>query len=134
MVSIPRHHWRALCTSIKEADLGRWSYISTADKDCVTLCTFICSSPPTISMTITISSLTPDNNWSLHIGHLHVSGEQVDCLPTTVHYLSDLHTILNGIDKCNLCIGSDDKKFTPIIESHNGSFNNQYGKCYFLIL
>lgn len=129
----PRGNWETLCASAKMADLGRWSYISTADEDTITLCKFTASTPPTVYMTINISSPTPTchSNWNLLVGRTHLSVEQVSNLPGTIHSMSDLYTMLNGIDKCNFCIGCSDKKFTPLIELHNGNFCDQYGECPF---
>lgn len=133
LVSLPRLHcgWELLRTSIKEADLGRWSYISTVDNDNVTICKFTASNPPMAYMTVKVFSSTPENNWNLHIGHKLISKHHINCLPLTIRSISDLYTILNAIDRCNLCNGSSDKKYTPLIESHNGNFHDQYGECMF---
>jgi hypothetical protein len=45
-------------------------------------------------MTLTISS-APVNNWNLHPGQIQI---EVNSLPVTAHYISDLHIILYGID------------------------------------
>lgn len=134
MVSLPRPQssWETLCTSIKGADLGKWSYISTIGTDGITLCKFTASNPPTVVMTVNIlSSSTTDSNWNLHVGHTCLPREQVLSLPATIFSMSDVYTILKGIDQCNLCAGSSDKKFAPLIELHKGSFQDQYGECNF---
>ena len=128
-VSLPRppSNWESLCTDVKGADLGRWSYITTADKDTITLCKFTTSTPPTVYMTLNVTSLTPTcrNNWDLHVGLIRLP---MSNLPGTIRSISDLCTVLNGVDKTTLCIGCSDEKFAPLIESRKGNFFDQYGE------
>jgi len=105
-------NWESLQAIIKGADLGKWSFISTGT-DIVTLCKFTTSNPPMVYITLNIS---PDNNWSLYIGQNLVPRERVSSLPTAVYSLSDVYTVLRGIDRCILCTGIRDQKFTPFIE------------------
>lgn len=123
--------WDTLCKNIKEAELGCWSYVSTGDDHTITLSTFSSSNPPIALMTITIFSSSTHDNWNLHVGHRCMS--RFDHLPATIHSVADLLTILDTINKFNLCTGINDKKFTPLIKCHNGDFYNQQGEYIFIL-
>ena len=134
--SIPRPctDWETLCTNVKVAELGEWSYVSCIDLDVsssssITLCKFNSAiHPPLALMTITISCSTI-RNWNLHVGHTCISREIFDhSVPSTICSLSDVNILVNSIDKLNVCTGIDDKRFVPLIESHKGIFHNQHGE------
>lgn len=123
-VSISRCHldWKNLCDNVKKLHFGNWNYIFTGDYSAITLCKFNSHTPPVALMTLTI---LPNLDWKLHVGDKLVSGLQVH---SCIESISQLFTLLNFIDKLEVCQGIGDKKFEPLINSHHGKFFNLKGK------
>lgn len=125
MVSIPRIHldWKKLCEDVKKLHFESWSSVSTGDFSAIKLCKFTHSTPPVALMTLTI---LPNYEWTLHVSNQLVSGLQV---PASIESISELLSLMNHINKLQVCQGINEQKFDPLVRSHNGRFLSQQGEC-----
>ena len=124
MLSIPRVHldWKKLCEDVKKLHFESWSSVITGDISAIKLCKFTPSTPPAALMTLTILS---SYEWRLHVGNKLVSGLE---LPASINSISELLSLLNHINKLQVCQGINEQKFDLLIHSHEGLFANQQGE------
>lgn len=118
--------WSTLYTSIKDADLGEWSFVRTPPAGTIRLCKFDATTNLTTA-TMTIDVVYPSLKWTLQMCGKAVPATITEGLPVHINSASDIMIVLQFINNLHACSGINDEKFVPLMKSRK-NFYSQQGK------
>ncbi len=97
------------------------------------LCSIRCEAPLFHAEVLYHFRVDEHLKWTLSICGTPMELEQCQLLaslPAKLSAISDIVTVLETINTGKLCIGNPDKRFTSLVKTRNGSFQDPSGKCY----
>ncbi len=97
------------------------------------LCSIRCEAPLFRANVLYRFCVDEHLKWTLSICGNPLELEQCQLLaslPTKLSTISDIVAVLETINSGKLCTGNPDKRFTSLVETRNGSFQDHSGKCY----
>ena len=104
-----------------------WSVASDSGP-CTTLYKVQCIHPQHTAMVTYSVVINNDLTWTLTMGSIPVLPSHLPAVPSIIHYVQQVVSLLLNLDGTKLCIGNQDEKYLSFAENHHhGNLYDQMG-------